>query len=416
MKEYSAWQYLLIDVANNNGLDTDKEVFEARIAWTEARLSSLEDFAVGKQWKQRPLYLKAVQAVRKAQAGIPTGHVVGLDAVCSGLQLMSVAMGCEIGAAATGLVDPGRRADAYTECSAHMSNILGYHIPNERKKVKNSLMTALYGSRKEPEQDFGKDTPELAAFWQAMQQVAPGACQLLELLVNSWRPWALEHSWHLPDGFYSRVKVIQKEKKRIEVDELDHATFTYEYYINEGEEKGVKNAPNVVHSIDAWILRNMIRRCNYDQDMVERASVVLEAELLRRALGDTSVVGSLNQQAYYYLSLYGWFGIADPVILPHLDAAAASHMTEEHLRGLARIVNSMLEHPPFPLLTIHDCFAAHPNNLNQVRKHYRNILAELADSSLIDRILSQLYGTPVTVPKLSTRLGTLIRQSAYGLC
>jgi DNA-directed RNA polymerase len=139
MKEYSAWQYLLIDVANNNGLDTDKEVFEARIAWTEARLSSLEDFAKDKKWKQRPLYLKAVQAIRKAQKSIPIGHAVGLDAVCSGLQLMSVLSGCVLGAKATGLIDPDRRADAYTECSTVMSNILGYHIPNERSRVKQAF-------------------------------------------------------------------------------------------------------------------------------------------------------------------------------------------------------------------------------------------------------------------------------------
>lgn len=416
MKEYSAWQYLLIDVANNNGLDTDKEVFEARIAWTEARLSSLEDFAKDKKWKQRPLYLKAVQAVRKAQEGIPIGHAVGLDAVCSCLQLMSVLSGCIEGARATGLIDPDRRADAYTECSTVMSNILGYHIPNERSRVKNALMTSLFASKREPIKEFGEGTPALKAFYQAMYQIAPGACQLLEVLTDSWQPWALEHCWHLPDGFNARVKVMQQEEKRIEVDELNHATFTYTYYINEGEDRGVKNAPNIIHSIDAWVLRNMVRRCNYNPMVVENANRVIEAELLRRFMGDISGLGPLSPEAGYYLDIYKWFHMADPVILPYLDADAVSYMDLDHLKALKKIVNSMLECPPFPLLTIHDCFAAHPNNLNQVRKHYRTILAELADSTLIDKILSEIHGRPMQGPRLSVGLSSYIKNSAYGLC
>lgn len=41
---------------------------------------------------------------------------------------------------------------------------------------------------------------------------------------------------------------MQKKEARIEVDELDHATFTYYYYENEGSKTGLSNAANVVHS------------------------------------------------------------------------------------------------------------------------------------------------------------------------
>jgi hypothetical protein len=109
-------------------------------------------------------------------------------------------------------------------------------------------MTAFYGSKAEPVKEFGDGTPELHAFYEAMYQLAPGPTMLLDTLLNSWQPWALSHEWQLPDGFEAKVKVIQKVKKRIEVDELNHSTFTYTYYINEGEERGVKNAANVIHS------------------------------------------------------------------------------------------------------------------------------------------------------------------------
>lgn len=140
-KSFTGWQYLLIDVANNAGIDLDKETFENRIAWAERNLTMLEFHNKGQVWKEMPLYLKAVQAVRKAQVGEASGHLVGLDAICSGMQIMSVLTGCMSGAKATGLVDPDLRADAYTECTTVMENMLGISIPGKRKDVKQAVMT-----------------------------------------------------------------------------------------------------------------------------------------------------------------------------------------------------------------------------------------------------------------------------------
>ncbi len=78
MKKFTGWQYLLIDLANQFG--HDKLVFEERIQWAEDNLSNLE--ALVEQAETKPLYNKAMQAIRKAQTGIPSGHMVGLDACC----------------------------------------------------------------------------------------------------------------------------------------------------------------------------------------------------------------------------------------------------------------------------------------------------------------------------------------------
>lgn len=42
---------------------------------------------------------------------------------------------------------------------------------------------AFYGSKAKPKEIFGEDTPELNAFYQAAQQVAPGAWELLQDLL-----------------------------------------------------------------------------------------------------------------------------------------------------------------------------------------------------------------------------------------
>lgn len=140
MQCFTGWEYLLIDVANNFGLD--KLLFEDRIAWTEGNLNDLENLAEFAETK--PLYLKAVQAIRKAQQGIPTGHLVGFDACCSGIQVMSAITGCESGATATGLVDPNVRADAYSRTTEVMNEVLrtqGITVDVSRKDAKQALMT-----------------------------------------------------------------------------------------------------------------------------------------------------------------------------------------------------------------------------------------------------------------------------------
>jgi hypothetical protein len=418
MTFYTGWEYLLIDVANNSNLSLDKELFEDRIKWVEDNLDSLELLAVGQQWKERPMFIKAVSALRKSQEGKPTGHLVGFDAVCSGMQIMSALTGCVHGAAATGLIDPNRRADAYSDCTKLMAKELNTNVlAGDRNKVKQAVMTSLYGSKEEPKKEFGEDTKELEAFYKAMYTLCPGACDLLDELLQSWQPYALYHEWRLPDGFLAHVKVMQKvDDCRIEVDEIDHATFTYQYYVNEGEKKGVKNAANVVHSIDAYILRSLIRRCNYNEDTLILQHQCIAWELIFRLdnkCGHSPVLAT--PETDYYAEHYQRSGIADIVILPYLDNESVQALTTDHLKSLQTVINSMLEHDSFEIVTVHDDFKCHANYMNHLRAHYRDIMAELADSNLIGDILGQLHGMEGTYQKLSSNLSDQIRQSNYAL-
>ena len=415
MKNFTPYQYLLIDVANQFGLD--KERFEDRIAWAESRIETLEEEAHNKgEWKEKPMYLKAVSAVRKAQAGLPTGHTVGFDAVCSGMQIMSALMNCFKGAQATGLVDQDRRADAYTDCTRLMTEELGYELPAARKKVKNAVMTSLYGSKEEPKKEFGDDTPELNAFYKAMYKLCPGACDLLEMLLSSWNPGALTHEWILPDGFYARVKVMQLVETNIEIDELASHTFTYQYVINKGENKGVKNAANVIHSIDAYVLRSLVRRCSYDRERTEQLYSAFTAEVINRQLQKSKQLTDCPaEEVSYYIKHFERSGMADIVILPYLDQEMIRYLSDKHLAGLRKTVEIMLNHEPFDLITVHDDFKCHPNHMGQLREHYRQILADLADSKMLDDILSQLHGYEDTVTRRDPGLAKIIRQSNYAL-
>lgn len=415
MKMFTGWEWLLIDAANQFGLD--KLLFEERIQWAKDNLDNLENLVEQADSKTKPLFFKAVLAIRQAQKGLPTGHMVGVDACCSGIQVMSVLTGCIEGATATGLVDPDVRADAYAKTTEVMNDILGGGLVVSRSDAKQSLMTSFYGSKAMPKAIFGEDTVELNAFYQAANKVAPGAWELLQVLLASWRPMALDHSWKLPDGYDAVVRVMQKEDIRIEVDELAHATFTYEFYVNRGTKKGLSNVANVTHSVDAYVLRSMHRRCNYNEKMVKEAANLIEIELLQRNLGVESVaLEPLNDTVMYYVEQYNRSTVADVVILPYLDEESVTFLTTPHLQKLAEIIWGMLQYKPFELVTVHDEFKAHPNNVNWVRWQYKEILAELAESNLVDDLLSQIYSFKDTFHKLSTNLGSLIRNSNYALC
>jgi hypothetical protein len=56
-------------------------------------------------------------AIQKAQQGLPTGHMVGVDAICSGIQIMSVMTGCVAVPRPLASWTPTAGADAYTKAT-----------------------------------------------------------------------------------------------------------------------------------------------------------------------------------------------------------------------------------------------------------------------------------------------------------
>ena len=305
-------------------------------------------------------------------------------------------------------------------CLLYTSNILhhqGLKVDISRQDAKDAIMPRFYGSTDKPKEIFGTDTPEHEAFLQACATQAPGADELLQDLLQSWQPYTLKHSWVLPDNFHAHIKVMETiTDDRIEVDELNHTRFVYHYKINQGKEKGLSNAANVVHSIDAYILRTMIRRCNYNLNQVRMLNVWITEELLARSIGEWShdpIV--LTDDLRIHVDLYNRTGMVDTVILDYLSSDLLIGLSDKHLKDLNKVLTQMLMHKPFPLVTVHDAFGAHVNNLNRVRYWYKEILAELAESTILDSIFTDIYGESMKYQKLSNDLSKYIRNSNYAI-
>ena len=414
--QFSGFEYVLIDIASQFG--HDKLTFPQRLMWAYENFEDFEKLSDDRgHWKERPLYLKSVNTLRRIQRGQPTGAMVGLDAVCSGMQILSVISGCETGARSTGMIDLDRCADAYTDCMIAMRKRIPGLAAVARKAIKQACMTVLYGSVFEPIKLFGDGTNELNAFYAAMYEIAPGASELVSVLKATWQKWALQHSWVLPDDHHAEVPVMQGVETRIEVDELNHHKFDYEYSINEGTEKGVSLIANVTHSIDGWVLRTLIRRCNYDVKVANRAFVCMVDALLAKTTGLTEPeYGELEQGFTARVKHFERNGIADISIIDYITESNVYFLSKLHLEKLLAILNTMFEHQPFPVVCIHDEFKCSPNDMNHLRMHYKNILADLADSEILNDIVSQITGKPSKIAKKSHTLGEKIRQSNYALC
>lgn len=245
-----------IDLANCYGLD--KQTWEDRLLWAELHHNKLADMA---DTAESPmLYKKALHAYEMSQKGFSIGHNMFLDACNSGAQIYAALTGCKTTARNCGLILTDTRLDAYTQVTAAMDGILGGSLPYTRSQIKDAVMTALYNSRAEPIKLCGEDTPELAAFYQGMHRELPGAMVALSAINSYWNPSALFHEWELPDGHVAHVLVTDTRTARVEVDELEHVTFAYRFESNEPSENYRSLAPNIIHSIDGYIVREMVRR------------------------------------------------------------------------------------------------------------------------------------------------------------
>lgn len=263
MQTFTGLEYILIDIANNYG--HDKWLWDDRIQWAKDKILPFmheEDFidTMMEEAENPFLFRKALYAYQDAIAGKPTGFIMPLDATASGLQIIAALTGCKDTAKNVNLINTGKREDVYQSAAGIMSDFLGETIT--KSDIKKPLMTTFYGSLEQPKQVFGEGTDALNAFYKALVKMTPGGMEYLAQSQKCWQPNALEHSWKLPDNHHVCVKVMARRESKIEVDELNHATYTYIYYENEGQKKGISLAANIIHSIDGYIVREMVRRAH----------------------------------------------------------------------------------------------------------------------------------------------------------
>lgn len=165
---------------------------------------------------------------------------------------------------------------------------------------------------------------------------------------------------------------------------------------------------NITHAVDAFLVREMGRRCNYNREQLER---VRDLILANAGNITTNRIGThfieLAARDHQFLSLRGVEFITEESILK---------FSTEYRADLYQLILETLMRPSFTTLTIHDEFKCHPNYVNYMREVYRDILAELADSRVGEQIIQEVRNDPTYhLQKLSTDLGDEITKGEYFL-
>lgn len=158
---------------------------------------------------------------------------------------------------------------------------------------------------------------------------------------------------------------------------------------------------NAIHSIDALIMREMCRRCNYDLDKLLTALSILATDTRTRV-----PVNKLDKTQFISIN-----------VIETMTYHSVRFMDINYLTRLEILLDKVLnESRPFEIVGIHDEYKCHANNANSMRYWYKEILAELADSHIMQDILRQIYNNPkLKLTRASEDLGDLIRNSNYGI-
>lgn len=90
-------------------------------------------------------------------------------------------------------------------------------------------------------------------------------------------------------------------------------------------------------------------------------------------------------------------------IVQSLDAWIAREMVRECYKS------------GFHILTVHDAFYCHPNNVHEMRRHYREICSQLTKLPVMESIGKELLGYEIEYQKYELGLEDLILESEYAI-
>ena len=398
MEKFSVVEYLAIGIANSFG--KDKLNFAERIKWVKAHL------------KELPNMLNEADEPEMAYAGLKSlqyfltngqldGHMVGLDASASGIQIISSLLRDPQGLFMTGITSPNR-GDVYTTLfnnfKSYLQNKYDLDVSQlsfDRKTLKDVLMKYAYGAVNEPIDVLGQNTFEL--FEEYVATALPAVAVTLNTLKGaqnaSNEEEAFPYSWVLPDGheissmpFTKGRETFQSAYKGLGEDgKAAYATFSLSYVGQENRVAYIKNAANVIHSIDAFVVRECHRFINYNPVLVRQWQGAL-----------------LNQENFNKEeNIYGTVGEC-----PSLDLLSSSPtqevldcLTNKYASWLLAEIAEMEKFHPAPLVTVHDEFKCLPSHLNFVRTKYVRILTDLGRSQLLESIYQQITGKNIKFPR-----------------
>ena len=192
-----------------------------------------------------------------------------------------------------------------------------------------------YNSTSKPKEIFGENTIELQEFYKALKRYCEGALAVQDTINACWDNSKDVNIWTLPDGHTAYCPVSKVLESKIEIPEKG-MKITYTHTVqraNFAESRSL--CPNLVHSLDGYICREIVKRLN----------------------------------------------------------------------------SKGIEVSP-----IHDSFGVHPNNCDELRRVYRELLAEIYEEDTLINLLKEITGSDINVniPAADKDIAQAIRDNVNG--
>lgn len=267
----SGLKYLQIDIANCYGLD--KKSYQERIDYV-ANNTNDKLVAESANADSPYEYRNAVEQYERACMGYPVEHITYLDCTNQALQLYAVLTSCKDTAYLCNISSGDELTDAYGELANAMNELTGLDI-FDRNNCKKALMTTLYG-KMDGESEIIKyflengvvyddkitDEELKTTFQTAMRVIAPHAMRAMDVLQSLNHAEIDTYYWTMPDGFKVKYDVKSTQKLDISCKTKSGVKFHFDrdVQIYKGSEFNRGMSPNVIHSVDGYVAREMIRR------------------------------------------------------------------------------------------------------------------------------------------------------------
>ena len=258
-----------IDIANHYGLDKADYI---------DRIAAFENDVLPDEPKKLILATKAMEAYLEAQNNnYITDYVCAIDATASGMQILAVLANCEETAKMTNLTDISHCYDIYGNACQKILDKTGVKdvsVKDIRDIVKKALMTRGYNSDKQVEVAATElkrmkiyiSISELKDILDISKKITSCKDAMNNLLSETFRELDADKQivrYTMPDGFIVEFPNIDKA--------MDTCACRY-FSLNIKYDKLGWNhqlnwralSPNLVHSIDAYICREIIKRCNFE--------------------------------------------------------------------------------------------------------------------------------------------------------
>jgi len=269
--------WLKVNIASEFG--HDKLSFDEQAEWT-SRFDTVKLGKMAKDAENPFAYMNAVRALIDHECGLLVKYIMPIDCSNQALQLYGVLSG-DLTTAQLGSLGSGNvRNDAYQMIADYFNGEFKTKVFT-REVCKKPLMITLYGSLQGGQQiadNLKTDAQELfktlglfgeyvddwldEAFSNAMLSIAPYAMSVMDEIQTLNNEEIGTYSWVMPDGFIVKYDVKSNLDVNIQRKSVKGVTFschlTSKVYAPSKGNRGM--APNVIHSVDGYVMRQLKRR------------------------------------------------------------------------------------------------------------------------------------------------------------